>query len=94
MMLFLSRGNYIDNKMNLEDLKNEMCNGGGYTGTNKHTAILRFNTPYNFVEYRREELQKVFDELSVRIMMVQCGIDSLSATDKFLMSILNAFCGE
>ncbi len=80
--------------LTIKELREGICDGGSLTGTNKKTAILRIWGGYNFIEYPRSELRKVFRELEKRITVLQSGIEEPTATDRLLLIVLKSFAGD
>lgn len=70
------------------DFRLSITKPGPVTTSLKDTAVLRLWGQHAFIEYGRDRLEKVFDELEHRMLMVQGDLEEITESDKFLLNIL------
>jgi len=81
--------------MKIDDMERVLTEPSHYfTSGHPDNAILRLNVPYGFIEYPRAELKEVMIELKQRIRIIEAGIEKPTASDRLLLEVLMAFCGE
>ena len=81
--------------MTIDQIEKSLVEPGmGVAGAMPDTAILRLWDKYQFIEYPRKELKQVIEELRGRIALISMGVESPTATDRLLLTVLKSFAGD
>ena len=66
--------------MTLQEIKDILTHKSGTS----ENVVLRIN----LLEWPAQEMEKVCDEMATRISLLKSGVDTLTATDGFLLTVL------
>lgn len=80
--------------MTVSEMRQALCKPSWCSSHHQTIAILRLNSPFQFIEWPREEMKKVFDELELKLSLVESGIESFTASDRLLFYLLMVMAGD
>ena len=80
--------------MSIDEMEKMLTEPGPYTAQIRDYALLRIYDGYGFIQYPRSELKLVMSEIKTKIKLVECGVETFSASDRLLFKLLQSFVGD
>ena len=80
--------------MTIDEIEENLTKPGDYAGIDEKDAILRLHNAYGFIQYPRKELKQVMADLRERIVVLKCGLEKPTASDRLLLIVLQSFAGD
>lgn len=75
--------------LSLADMRQVLVNGK----IGKNGILLRPSHGYSFLELEHDRVVKAFDEIAMKVSIVECGLDTFSECEKVLFQILTTCAG-